>query len=273
MPSPFPGMDPYLESPQHWRGAHHNLITAIASHLNRTLPPGFAATIDERVYVVPPDRHVFPDVAVLRDNSKHVRRDDDTRGGVATLAPYLSADSPLIVSLRDEPTRESFVEVRTVNSAATLVAVIEVLSPANKELGSEGRAQYRRKQREVLASDAHLLEIDLLRGGEYTTAAPPELIAAEIGNAAYVTCLHRSGKRWEFELWPSSVRERLPRVAVPLLGNLPDMVLDLQAAFDWTYDIGPYSRIVDYRAEPTPALQQGDAVWADALLQEAGSRS
>ncbi|MBI3467805.1 MAG: DUF4058 family protein [Planctomycetes bacterium] len=27
MPSPFPGMDPYLETPAEWPGLHHLLIT------------------------------------------------------------------------------------------------------------------------------------------------------------------------------------------------------------------------------------------------------
>ncbi|WP_264308845.1 DUF4058 family protein [Nodosilinea nodulosa] len=33
MPSPLPGMDPYLEHPQSWPNFHHRLITAIAPYL------------------------------------------------------------------------------------------------------------------------------------------------------------------------------------------------------------------------------------------------
>ncbi|MGH3577865.1 MAG: DUF4058 family protein, partial [Mycobacterium sp.] len=51
-------------------------------------------------------------------------------------------------------------------------AVIEVLSPANKAAGSEGRRLYLAKQRQLLESQTHLLEIDVLRQGEHT-AAPP----------------------------------------------------------------------------------------------------
>ncbi|MEQ8961940.1 MAG: DUF4058 family protein, partial [Coleofasciculus sp. C2-GNP5-27] len=34
MPSPFPGMNPYLENPELWPEVHHWLITAIAESLN-----------------------------------------------------------------------------------------------------------------------------------------------------------------------------------------------------------------------------------------------
>ena len=53
-----------------------------------------------------------------------------------------------------------------------MVTTIEVLSPRNKTAGSEGRKLYRQKQREILSSDTHLLEIDLLRAGQHTVAAP-----------------------------------------------------------------------------------------------------
>ncbi|MGL6094387.1 MAG: DUF4058 family protein, partial [Fimbriiglobus sp.] len=39
MPSPFPGMDPYLEDPTYWGGFHTNLYTGIQRALNQTLPP------------------------------------------------------------------------------------------------------------------------------------------------------------------------------------------------------------------------------------------
>jgi hypothetical protein len=47
MPSPFPGMDPHLENPAHWRGVHAALIVAIYEALNAALPDGFLARIEE----------------------------------------------------------------------------------------------------------------------------------------------------------------------------------------------------------------------------------
>jgi hypothetical protein len=41
MPSPFPGLDPYLESAGPFPGLHNALATEIARVLNRTLPRGY----------------------------------------------------------------------------------------------------------------------------------------------------------------------------------------------------------------------------------------
>ena len=61
MPSPFPGMDPYLESPTHWRGFHELYIASMTAVLNATLPEGFVANIDERLYVLFEQRPIYPD--------------------------------------------------------------------------------------------------------------------------------------------------------------------------------------------------------------------
>ena len=270
MPSPFPGMDPYLESPAFWRDLHHNLISAIAWLLNRDLPQGFAATIDERVYVVPPDRHFFPDVSVAR-RLQGSPSQPNRLGGTATIAPP-AGDEPIVISLRDEPVRESFVEIRTASGARDLIAVIEVLSPANKELASEGREQYRRKQQELLESDTHLLEIDLLRSGEHTVAAPIWAVSAEVVHWNYIVCLHRARRRWEYAFWPITVRQNLPHVTVPLSIDQADVPIDLQAAFERAYETGPYQRFVEYDQEPIPPLSAEDDDWADALLRECGLR-
>lgn len=69
-----------------------------------------------------------------------------------------------------------------------------------------------------------------------------------------------------------TVRQRLPRVRVPLTGDDPDVVLDLQAVFDRCYDAAAYARSLDYRQPPVPPLRPADAEWADALLREKGLR-
>jgi hypothetical protein len=51
------------------------------------------------------------------------------------------------------------------------------------------------------------------------------------------------------------------------------VILDLQALFVRCYDAGGYSRRLDYRREPFPALPRSDAEWADALLHERGLRT
>jgi hypothetical protein len=172
-----------------------------------------------------------------------------------------------------EEVAESFVEVRLVGrEQERVVSVIEVLSPANKSLGADGRDSYLRKQRDVLRSEVHLLEIDLLRRGAHTAGVPEAALRGQRARWDYLLCLHRGGRGPSFELWPLGVRERLPRVRVPLAGDEPDLILDLQTAFDRVYDEGPYRRRVDYRAEPDPPLASDDAAWANQLLRQAGLR-
>ena len=49
MPSPFPGMDPYLEASSRWLDFHNNLATEIQAALNRVLDPRYIATLTSYV--------------------------------------------------------------------------------------------------------------------------------------------------------------------------------------------------------------------------------
>ncbi len=51
MPSPFPGMDPYLEHLALWPDVHHELISGIREQLNRLIRPGYVARVEERTYL------------------------------------------------------------------------------------------------------------------------------------------------------------------------------------------------------------------------------
>ena len=53
MPSPFPGMDPYIEAADIWPDFHHALATEIRSELNQLLPPRYYAQFETR----PEDRN------------------------------------------------------------------------------------------------------------------------------------------------------------------------------------------------------------------------
>ena len=43
MPSPFPGMDPYLEQPEFWPEFHNNLAAEIQGYLNQRIRPRYVA--------------------------------------------------------------------------------------------------------------------------------------------------------------------------------------------------------------------------------------
>ena len=283
MPSPFPGMDPYLESPAFWRGVHTNLVVFIGRALNIHLPPGFAAKVEERVYLQWEDnpsenRFVQPDVMIRREPVPvylPVERGEE-RGGTAVLERPVDnvteLETPYEVVLLSPRERERFIEVVTTGDESRVVAVIEVLSPANKTPGS-GRREYLSKQKALLGSETHLLEIDLLRGGQHTVAVPEQAVRERSKTWDYLFCLHRGGEDEHYQYWAKTVRDRLPRTLfVPLTDGVPDAILDLQAVFEEVCDAGRYPRQADYTAAPFPPLAPEDEAWANALLQAAGLR-
>ena len=50
MPSPFPGMDPYIEG-QMWEDFHHELISEIRHELVPQLRPKYVPRVELRIYV------------------------------------------------------------------------------------------------------------------------------------------------------------------------------------------------------------------------------
>lgn len=266
MPGPFPGMDPYLEAPAYWHGFHNRLISYASEALNNSMPSGFVADIKERLYVVEAERNVYADIAVLHRPARP--EEPESRSAVALA---LEADPSEIVIAYPPEINEWFIQIRTTRKPLRIVTILEVLSPANKLEGSVGQKEYRQKQREVLQSETHLLEIDLLHIGSHTVAAPLDYLLAR-GKWDYLACLHRGTERYRYECWLNHLRERLPRVRVPLTDEHPDVILDLQAVFDHAYDAGRYREAVDYREELPIALESEEAKWVDVLLREKGLR-
>jgi len=265
MPSPFPGMNPYLESPENWHGFHSRYVPALDVLLNQSLPAGFASYIEERIYVVP-EEFVIPDVITTRPlgNEAH------TRG---TAVMDRASDDPEVVSYYPDRIKELFIEVRRTGSRkGEVVTTIELLSPSNKQSGGKGRQEYQTKQSDLLESGTHLLEIDLLRAGAHTVSVPRH-VALTKGPWDYLVCLHRAGQLNRFEIWRNSLQERLPNVKVPLTPEHADISLNLQEALNNVYDTGPYRRDMDYRSEPDPPLTDEQKTWADQLLREQGFRS
>jgi hypothetical protein len=263
MPSPFPGMDPYMESNRFWRGVHQLLIATATTALNRQLPPSFVARIEERVYTQAEARNVYPDIAVAR------REPVPAASGVAVLdAPVTSGvQAPFRLRLPVERMRESFIEIWTIGESERVVATVEVLSPTNKLLGV-GWEEYRRKQREMRERGIHLLEIDLLRNGEHSVLAPRADLLEQFGSWDYLISLYRAPILDVCEAWPVRLRNPLPTVPVPLTTGFPDVELNLQTVLNQVYEDGAFSRSIDYTGEPTSPLSLDDALWADTLLRE-----
>lgn len=265
MPSPFPGMDPYLEDPDMFPSLHGNLVFAIQECLQPQLPEPYFAKTNERVWVEMAARYVEPDVNVFA-SPRRPKRARQPSGGVAVAE--VRRVQPVVVTIPHDEHRETRVDIWTRRgSEKRLVTSIEILSPSNKTPGQHGRDLYLKKQREILDSQVHLVEIDLLRGGEHTTAIPLDWAVRKAGPFDYHVCLHRFDNLMDYFVYPIRLPESLPEIAIPLLPGDGDVRLDLQAAMNRAYDAGPYVREIDYLKDKiTPPLRPSLAKWAKGLV-------
>ena len=71
MPSPFPGMDPYLEEPRRWPDVHQSLITYIRDALQPAVRPRYFARHGRAgLYHEPAARRLRRTFSSLRDPSR-----------------------------------------------------------------------------------------------------------------------------------------------------------------------------------------------------------
>lgn len=258
MPSPFPGMDPYLEG-ELWTTLHSQLGAEIARQLAPKLRPKYLAFTTERQVLEEPDSvaittaSVYPDIGVIK-----------IPGREAANVTASTAEPPLrLATVMPTPVPHVSVEIRDVKHRK-LVTAIELLSPTNKR--GKGRRQYLARRRRLLLSTAHLLEIDLLHQGQRVPMQAP------LPSAPYFVLLSRFEDRPLSEVWPIRLDESLPTVPVPLRDGDPDVPLDLQQAFTSVYDVIGYDLAVDYTEEPPVAMPDDEARWADHCLRAAGLR-
>ncbi len=261
MASPFPGMDPYLES--HWGDVHARAVIYAADHLQRVLPRDLRARVEERLVVAGLERPrpIYPDVRVLERSGKSRR--------IANGPVAVATAEPLVIELPDEAETQAFIEIRERSLDSRLVTVIEMLSPSNKTPGP-GQEQYLQKQHEVLEAGVSLVEIDLLREGDWILALARDWIEPAV-QTCYGVVVRRGWRRTRAEYYPIALRQQLPTIKVPLRQTDTDVPLDLQALLDQTYENGGYDDI-DYTVDPQPPLHASDARWVDRVLRHTGLR-
>lgn len=266
--NPFPGMNPYLE--RYWRDVHAAFIVYAREALQTQLPPGMVARIEERVYVdVPHDgirRIIYPDVRVSE------LRETVGAGGSATATAVLEGvkTERLIIEVEEEPITETYIEIVDL-SGGKVITVIEVLSVANK-LPGEGQDVYLRKQRGVIEAGVNLVEIDLLRSGQWVLSIPLGNIPPE-RHTPYFVVVFRSWQPKKREVYPIALNQRLPQIAIPLRPTDQDVTLDLQELVNRCYEVGRYDLWIDYSQDPDPPLPPEGAKWLHQLLVEKGKRA
>lgn len=262
MPSPFPGMDPYLEDPEIWRGFHHSFADDLKRELNPLIGPKYYADVEVRTVVEQVNvslASMVSDAAVLEKTGAVLASEP---GRAALAIP--KAPIQRTVSVPDRLKLRS-VRIYQVESGQ-LVTSIEILSPFNKRTG-EGIDSYRQKRARLLQSPAHLIELDLLRGGERPGR---ELIDPPL-ETDYIIVVNRATDLdiRTSEIWPVALNEILPMVPIPLLSPDPEIPLDLGMVFKNVYSSSGYDWRINYRKPvPTPPLRPAMSAWIEEKLRD-----
>ena len=214
MPSPFPGMNPYIERAEVWEDFHHRFMPFAAEQLGEQVRPRYFVKIAEHVYLHErsaderrplgkPDISVQPAVA-------------PAPGRTATAAPTAPAAVTVPAGVDEE--RQAYLEIRD-REGRQLVTVIELLSPSNKYAGAD-RDQYWTKTRRLLSTPTHFVEIDLLRGG-------PRMPWEDMPACDYYAVVSRYEQRPRADFWPFRLRDPITPIPIPLRAGEPEPLLDI----------------------------------------------
>lgn len=237
MPSPFPGMDPYLEG-YLWPDFHTALAHKIRQLLAPQVQPNYVARLDISVIE---DESFEAEIGVMYPDAEIVqaRPSPEPAAGVA-VAERVTTPAPLTISLPQ--VRVPTVEIRD-TARNQLVTSIEIISPVNKR--EPNLSRYREKRQRIRGAEVHLLEIDLVRRGTRVWEYPG------IPDAPYVMVLSRAAAS-TMEVWPVKLTDTLPALPVPLRPPDEDVILNLQQAAATVYDEAFYHLSIDYEQDPPP---------------------
>lgn len=264
MPSPFPGMDPYLEG-RLWPDVHGSLIYTIRAALAAQLPPGYFASIDQYVWLSEADSE---DGVVLRtrldkpDTVVTGERTESPSGTVVTTTPSarVRLASPRMIRQKRY--------IRLIDAEdRTVITVLELLSPSDKS-PKQDRMHYLAKRDEYLAAGVNLVETDLLRKGLRVPMGEPEPPDAD-----YYILVSRARDYPNADVWAFTVREPIPVFPVPLRDDETPVSLNLRNCLDKAYDDARYDLQIDCTQPPEIPLRKPDAEWAAELLRSRTSNS
>jgi hypothetical protein len=256
MTSPFPGVDPYLEAQGYWPDFHGSFITYWRDAFNDILPEHYEARIDERLRLIelPAEevKRIEHDAAITRRGSS--QRIAAAPAGVETLEPV---NVPLFI---EEETRETFIEIRR-RPERTLVATLELLSPANKE--EPGRRSYLDKRHALLRQRVHLVELDLLLGGRRLP------LSGDYPTGNYFALVSHADRRPDCSVYAWTIQQRLPVIPILLQDPDPDVWIDLAGIFSLSFQRGRYDRSIDYTKTPTLSLPPAELDWVRQVASAA----
>ena len=246
MPSPFPGMNPFLEQSDAWMDFHNEFLMRIRESLNDQVGPNYLVKLEVRLILherSAEERRFFG----IADIGVSDRSNRPAPSALATITAPLQLELPAV-----EIEKHRSIEIRYGRNRR-LITVIELLSPSNKTVGTD-HDDYMAKRRQVLSAPTHLVEIDLRRGG--ARPRPPDLPPCD-----YYVLVSRHEDRPRVGVWPFGLRDPMPRIPVPLSAPDAPVWLDLKAVLDRTYDAGGYGKYI-YQEIPEPPLSEQETEWA-----------
>lgn len=253
MPSPFPGMDPYLEDPAFYADFHSTFVGCWREAIAEALPENYDARLDESINFVQmsPDviKLIYPDIAVSRQ-PKRTKRPRSKGSGTMLLEPVHIPQEFL------DEIRQTRIEILH-RPDRTLVAILELLSPFNKS--GDGFDKYRAKRATILGQKVHPIELDLLLGGSRLSFLKP------LPSADYYAFITRAEDRQNCEVYRRGLRDLLPTNPIPLRAPDPDIAVSIKQVFDITYERGRYARSLFYTQPPMAPMSRKDAHWAASL--------
>jgi hypothetical protein len=244
-------MDPYLEG-EMWQEFHGTLANQIRGQLIPLLKPKYVALLHKYnvldqsglgITGSSKKQAIYPDVSVTKVKEAIAPYETIVAPTVELVSP-VTAEVPILqIEIRDVAERR-------------LVTVIEILSPVNKQ--GKGFRKYISKRADLLTTQTHLLELDLLREGERIP-----LVGGELPAAPYYAFLSRFTNHPYTAVWPIQLRDPLPTLPVPLLPPDDDVPLMLQAAVEACFElVGYHEYLLDYsQPPPPPPFSPEDAAW------------
>jgi hypothetical protein len=204
MPSPFPGMNPWLEQPSCWSMLHHQLCGLTVEVLVPQLRPRYLVKLGHRLYI---HEKSADERRYFGSSDTGVAQPSSPQSATTATATHMAAPAYGLIPPAVEIERQAYVEIED-RERDTVVTAIEILSPANKYAGPD-RDQYLAKRKTVLHSLVHLVEIDLLRGG-------PRMPVEELPDCDYCAIVSRSYERPKAGIWPWRLQDPIPVFAVPV---------------------------------------------------------
>ncbi len=230
---------PPLKSRRHWEGFHSAWANTIVRHLARQLPP--------RCYVEP---HIHLGIQVEADIANFESETAETReGGTSNgiaMAVAAPPQPPQTFAI-DFPAQDLFeVRVYDEESGSRLVAVIELVSPGNKDR-PEARHAFTIKCASYLQERVALIVVDIVtnRQADMYAQLLELLLLTDADRGAGEMHLHTAAYRttkendsWRMDVWPERLTVGAVLPAMPLfLASNYSLMVDLEAAYEETCQV------------------------------------